>query len=90
MSTSGPIPRVHDKTPDHDGGIPMLDMNRRDFLKTSAFLGTTAALSGGISGVFALGRRRGDALGRLEEGESAFPGADARHVIYSQCLNCHT
>ena len=68
----------------------MLDLTRRDVLKTGAFLGTTAALSGGVSAVFAKARQAGDNLERLQAGESAFPGADATHIIYSQCLNCHT
>jgi len=68
----------------------MLDMNRRDLLKTGAFLGTTAAVAGGINTVFATAQANGDHIDRLEAGNSAFPGADASHIIYSQCLNCHT
>ena len=68
----------------------MLEATRRDVLKAGALLSTTAMLAGCVNSVFEAGRMNGDGLNRLASGESAFPGADANHVIYSQCLNCHT
>lgn len=68
----------------------MLEVTRRDVLKTGALLGGATLLAGCVNRVFETGRLDGDGLARLESGASAFPGADAQHVIYSQCLNCHT
>jgi anaerobic selenocysteine-containing dehydrogenase len=54
-------------------------ISRRDFLKTTAFLGGTAALAGCAPKI------------RMTEGEMAhYPLNDAENVIYSVCLQCHT
>jgi len=67
----------------------MTEMTRRDFLKTSAFLGGTAALASSVEGVFWKLRQQGDGLQRLP-GNGAYLHNRPENIIYSVCLNCHT
>jgi len=67
----------------------MTEITRRDFLKTSAFLGGTVALAGSIEGVFWRLRQQGDGLQRLQ-GQGPYVRNQPENIIYSVCLNCHT
>ncbi len=67
----------------------MTEITRRDFLKTSAFLGGTVALAGSIEGVFWRLRQQGDGLQRLQ-GNGPYLRNQPENIIYSVCLNCHT
>ncbi len=63
-----------------------MKLTRRDFLKTSAFLGGTVALAGSIDLVFSrLARAQGPT--HLAAGEYARNKPE--NIIYSVCLNCH-
>ncbi len=64
-------------------------ITRRQFLKTSAFLGGTAALATQVDRVFVRLRHTPDGLARLE-GRSEYPNSKPENIIYSTCLNCHT
>ncbi|GAB4534733.1 MAG: molybdopterin-dependent oxidoreductase [Anaerolineales bacterium] len=64
-------------------------ITRRDFLKTSAFLGGAVALSTGVQSVFARLQQTPDGLHRLEGGYE-YPNNQPENVLYSTCLNCHT
>ncbi|MFQ5342477.1 MAG: molybdopterin-dependent oxidoreductase, partial [Anaerolineae bacterium] len=66
----------------------MTELTRRDFLKTSAFLGGTVALASSVEGVFWKLREQGDGLQQLEKG--AYIRNQPENAIYSICLNCHT
>jgi len=61
-------------------------LSRRDFVKSSAFLGASAALAAKLDAI--------DLLRRAEAGEltgaGAYELAHAENVIYSVCLQCHT
>ncbi len=65
-----------------------MEITRRDFLKTSAFVGGCAALSSQIEAVFARQARLGDGLA-TGGGDFARAMFSAENVIYSVCLNCH-
>ena len=64
--------------------LPEKEVTRRNLLKTGALLGGSALLMSKIEG----------ALGLLKNAEAASGGgyslADAKNVIYSVCLQCHT
>ena len=66
----------------------MTELTRRDFLKTSAFLGGTVALASSVEGVFWKLREQGDGLQQLASG--AYIRNQPENTIYSICLNCHT
>ena len=57
-------------------------ITRRDFLKSTAFVGGFAALSGFIPKAF----------GQIIQGDNTlvYPLNDVNNIIYSVCLNCHT
>jgi anaerobic selenocysteine-containing dehydrogenase len=67
----------------------MSEFTRRDFLKTSAFLGGTAALTSMLDVTFNKVRATGDGLQSLKNG-NAYHNNDPENIIYSICLNCHT
>jgi len=67
----------------------MSEITRRDFLKTSAFLGGTVALASSVEGVFWKLREQGDGLQRLQ-GQGTYALNQPENIIYSVCLNCHT
>ncbi|RME78345.1 MAG: twin-arginine translocation signal domain-containing protein, partial [Chloroflexi bacterium] len=80
------------KTPNvkSDNGILNEEISRRDFIKTSAFVGGTAALAGGLPWIAADGSPdRGAASVPAGKG-AEYPLSQAENVIYSICLNCHT
>ncbi|GAB4536404.1 MAG: molybdopterin-dependent oxidoreductase [Anaerolineales bacterium] len=56
-------------------------LSRRDFLKVSAVVGGTAAFVGSLPQV-----KKAVAA---QQAASRYPLANAEHVIYSKCLNCH-
>ena len=69
--------------------IKKSSFNRRDFLKTTAFLGSLAAVGGLIPNVF---ERLAWAkhLAELDRGDYEYLYNDPEHIIYSACLQCHT
>ncbi len=67
----------------------MTELTRRDFLKTSAFLGGTVALTSSVEGVFWKLREQGDGLQQLVK-NGAYVRNQPENIIYSVCLNCHT
>jgi len=67
-----------------------LTLTRRDFLKTSAFVGGAAALAGAMP--WTMGWATGDpnrAAAPLGK-EFGYPLNKSENLIYSVCLNCHT
>jgi anaerobic selenocysteine-containing dehydrogenase len=64
--------------------LPEKEVSRRGLLKSGAFLGGSALLMSQIEG----------ALGILSSAEAStgggYPLADAKNVIYTVCLQCHT
>ncbi|MFQ5460416.1 MAG: molybdopterin-dependent oxidoreductase, partial [Anaerolineae bacterium] len=76
---------------DQGHGSPMNpDLTRREFVKTSAFVGGAAAMAGSVP--WAVGRANGsapsDELGQAAAAEYALNHPES--TIYSVCLNCHT
>ncbi len=67
----------------------MTELTRRDFLKTSAFLGGTVALASSVEGVFWKLREQGDGIHQLGT-QGAYLRNQPENIIYSVCLNCHT
>ncbi|RMF05077.1 MAG: molybdopterin oxidoreductase [Chloroflexi bacterium] len=67
----------------------MTELTRRDFIKTTAFLGGAATLAAGVDGVFTRLRETPDGLPRLE-GSYEYSNNKPENIIYSTCLNCHT
>ncbi|GAB4558954.1 MAG: hypothetical protein Kow0047_04500 [Anaerolineae bacterium] len=68
----------------------MTEITRRDFLKTSAFLGGTAALASVIDRVFDDLRQTPDGLARLNGQGAEYLNNKPENVLYSVSLNCHT
>ncbi|MFQ5613694.1 MAG: molybdopterin-dependent oxidoreductase [Anaerolineae bacterium] len=65
------------------------NLSRRDFLKTSAFVGGTVAMAGGLP--WAMRQVSADNGAAATSASSAgYPLSQAENVIYSVCLNCHT
>lgn len=66
-----------------------IQTQRRDFLRSAAFLGGCGVLSGTVGAVFtrlAHARR----LSALDGREYEYHYNDLDHIIYSACLQCHT
>jgi len=63
--------------------IPEREVTRRELIKSGALLGGVGLLMSQIEGVFGF-------LKEAEAKELMYPLADAKHVIYSVCLQCHT
>jgi len=67
------------------------EVARRDFLKTSAFVGGLAAMAGAVPLCLDLATKK--ALAATEAAVAAdsliYPLAKPENVIYSACLNCH-
>jgi tetrathionate reductase subunit A len=63
---------------------------RRDFLKSTAFLGGCAMLSGSIGAVFSRLAQAASRTPLLDRGEHQYHYNDPDHIIYSACLQCHT
>ena len=65
------------------------EISRRDFIKTSAFVGGSLVVAAGVENAF----RQVAGLSRVA-GESAVAGAyplnNVENIIYSVCLQCHT
>ncbi len=61
-----------------------LEITRRDFLKTSAFLGGTALFAGEIEWVL------NQAPTALAAGATKYPLASPENIIYGECLQCNT
>ncbi len=64
-------------------------INRRDLLRSAAFLGGCSALMGGVTAVFSR-LAQAQHLVELDRGEHEYVYDDPAHVIYSVCLQCHT
>jgi len=66
-------------------------VDRRDLLRSAAFLGGSAALMGGITAVFSrLALAHSQHLTKLDRGEHEYLYDDPAHIIYSVCLQCRT
>ncbi|MEW6349707.1 MAG: molybdopterin-dependent oxidoreductase [Thermodesulfobacteriota bacterium] len=64
-------------------------MERRDFLRSAAFLGGTGLLSGVVAPVFSQ-MAHAQRMAELDEGKHTYVQNDPEHIIYSVCLQCHT
>jgi anaerobic selenocysteine-containing dehydrogenase len=60
-------------------------LDRRDFLKTGAFLGGSAALASQLERVMGLRAAAAEA-----QGADAYPLAKPENILYSVCLQCNT
>ncbi|RMF01731.1 MAG: twin-arginine translocation signal domain-containing protein [Chloroflexi bacterium] len=80
------------KTPDvkTETGILNETVTRRDFIKTSAFVGGTAALAGGISWAQNGPDHGGAFIADSASAAGTYPLNKPEHIIYTVCLNCHT
>lgn len=68
-------------------GGPAWRLDRRNFLKTSAFLGGSALLAGQLQRATEL---MGTAEAQTLVGGSAYPLAKPENILYSVCLQCNT
>ena len=65
--------------------LPEREITRRGLLKSGALLGGSALLMSQIEGAFGLLKKA-----EASTGAGDYPLADARNVIYTVCLQCHT
>lgn len=66
--------------------FPEFSITRRQMIKSSALIGGSALLMSQMEGALGLMRKVEAATGKA----AAYPLADAKQVIYSVCLQCHT
>ncbi len=78
------------QTKTDNGAILNENVTRRDFLKTTAFVGGTVALAGGLPWVMNQAEAANGAASLPAAASGAYPLNKPENIIYSVCLNCHT
>ncbi|MFQ5437046.1 MAG: molybdopterin-dependent oxidoreductase, partial [Anaerolineae bacterium] len=80
--------KVVEKT--SENGIGQTAITRRDFIKTSAFVGGTMAAAGVVPWGMKQMSGNGGPLAAPAHAATTYPLNKAENIIYTVCLNCHT